>query len=177
VSIGTACLEAGSHKNLLLSQLALFLGGIFLISCTLAAQQTRIAKVNSAISGIEKLHQQDIAATVSSDVGQLVALWDNDGVLIGPGEKPLVGKAAIKTWLTENFAKAPSMQVLKYEPEVKNLEVAGELAYEWGYFTATQQAMPGDKPMSFRARFLRVLRLQSDGSWKFVRAMWTADGQ
>jgi ketosteroid isomerase-like protein len=177
VSIGTACLEAGLHKILPFSQLALFLGGIFLISGSLTAQQTRIANVNSAISGIEKLHQQDIAATVLSDVGQLVALWDDDGVLIGQGEKPLLGKAAIKTWLTENFAKAPSMKVLKYEPEVKNLEVAGDLAYEWGYFTATQQALPGDKPVSFRARFLRVLRLQSNGSWKFVRAMWTADGQ
>jgi ketosteroid isomerase-like protein len=79
--------------------------------------------------------------------------------------------------LTENFAKAPSMKVLKYEPEVTSLEVAGDLAYEWGYFTATQQALPGDEPMTFRARFLRVLRLQSDGSWKFVRAMWTVDGQ
>jgi Domain of unknown function (DUF4440) len=105
----------------------------------LAAQQSRIAKVCSAITGIEKLHQQDIAPTVSSDIGQLVALWGDDGVLIGQGEKPLLGKAAIKTWLTENFAKAPSMKVLKYEPEVKGLEVVGDVAYEWGYFTATQQ--------------------------------------
>ena len=111
------------------------------------------------------------------NVGQLVALWSDDGVLISPGDKPLVGKAAIQASLTQNFAKNPTMKVLKYEPEVKDLQLAGDVAYEWGYFTATHQACATSKPFTFRARFLRVIRLQPNGSWKFVRVMWNTDSE
>jgi len=41
-----------------------------------------------------------------------------------------VGETAIETWLTETSAKAPSMKVLRCEPEVKSLEVTRDIAYE-----------------------------------------------
>jgi hypothetical protein len=89
-------------------------------------------KTDSARGEIEKLHQQDVAATVSSSVSGLVALWSDDRVLISQGNSPLVGKAAIQASLTEKFAKNPTMKVLKYEPEVKNLELVGELRMSGG---------------------------------------------
>lgn len=133
--------------------------------------------VDSAMSGIEKLRQQDIAATISSNVDQLVALWANDGVLIGQGAKPLVGKTAIRSALTENFAKNPAWKVLKYAPEINSLQIDGNIAYEWGSFTAIHQESLASQPIRFHARFLRVMKLQSDGSWKFVRVMWNTEGQ
>jgi ketosteroid isomerase-like protein len=144
---------------------------------TVAAQQVERMNTNSARAEIERLHQQDIAATVSSNVSGLVALWSDDGVLISQGDKPLVGKTAIQASLTENFAKNPTMKVLKYEPEVENLELVGDVAYEWGYFSVSQQGSASSKPVSFRGRFLRVLKLQENGSWKFVRVMWNTEGQ
>lgn len=76
------------------------------------------------------------------DVGRLVALCGDDCVLLSQGDKPLVGKAAIQASLTENFAKSPTMKVLKYEPEVKDLQNVGDVAYEWGHFSVTQQESP-----------------------------------
>lgn len=67
--------------------------------------------VKSTPFAIEKLHQQDIAATRSLDVRQLLALWTDDGVLIGQGDKALVGKAAIEASFTRNFAANPEMKV------------------------------------------------------------------
>ncbi len=142
-----------------------------------AAQQMGKMNADSALAEIERLHQQDIVATVSSNVSGLSALWSDDGVLISQGDKPLVGKAAIQASLIANFAKNPTMKVLKYEPEVKSLELVGDVAYEWGYFNVTQQASDTSKPVSFRGRFLRVLKRQANGSWKFVRVMWNTDGQ
>jgi hypothetical protein len=46
-------------------------------------------------------------------------------------------------------------------PEVKSLELVGDIAYEWGMFHATQQASPTDKPISVQGRFLRVLWITS----------------
>ena len=133
--------------------------------------------MSSIPAGILSLHQQDIDATVSMDVGKLTDLWADDGVLLGQGDKPLVGKSAIQASLRQNFAANPTMKVLKYVPEVTDLQVVGGAAYEWGFFEATHQLSADRKPASFRARFLRVMRLQTDGSWKFVRVMWNTEGK
>jgi ketosteroid isomerase-like protein len=106
------------------------------------------------------------------DIGKLTDLWADDGVLLGQGAEPSVGKQAIKASLKHNFAANPTMKVLKYVPEITSLEVVGDTAYEWGSFEATHQLSVESEPESFHARFLRVIRQQSDGSWKFVRVMW-----
>ena len=69
------------------------------------------------------------------------------------------------------------MKVLKYEPEIKDVQVVGTVAYEWGYINVTQQDSPTSKPTTFRARFLRTMKVQADGSWKFTRVMWNTEGQ
>jgi ketosteroid isomerase-like protein len=155
------------------------LGLAFLAGDAVAANQPKTGKthLSSIPAGIQKLHQQDVDATLSMDVGKLTDLWADDGVLLGQGEKPLVGKPAIQASLKQNFAANPATKVLKYAPEVTDLQVAGDVAYEWGFFEATHQLSADSKPVSSRARFLRVMRLQSDGSWKFVRVMWNTDGK
>ena len=111
------------------------------------------------------------------DVDKLTNLWVEDGVLLGQGDEPLVGKAAIEASLKQNFAAHPNMKVLKYVPKITDLQVVADAAYEWGSFEATHQLSADSKPVTFRARFLRVMRLQTDGSWKFVRVMWNTEGK
>lgn len=159
-----------------------FVCGSLTLSILLAAiigltAQTRKTSMHEIPPAIERAHQQDIAATLSSSVSQLTELWTDDGVLIGAGAKPIVGKAAIQDFLAKSFAKNADMKVIKYEPEFSDLQISGDVAYEWGYFNAVQQASPSSQPTTFRARFLRVLRRQPDGSWKFSRVMWTPDSQ
>jgi hypothetical protein len=81
-------------------------------------------------------------------------------VLLGQGEKPQVGKSTIQASLKQNFAANPNMKALKYVPEITDLQVVGDAAYEWGFFEATHQLSADSKPATFRARFLRVMRLQ-----------------
>ena len=47
------------------------------------------------IAGIERLHQQDAAATLSDKADEFAKLWDNDAVRIQPGHPAEVGKAVI----------------------------------------------------------------------------------
>jgi ketosteroid isomerase-like protein len=155
------------------------LGLPLLAGTAVAAHQPKTGQnhMSSIPTGIQKLHQQDIDATVSMDIGKLTDLWADDGVLLGQGERPLVGKPAIQASLKQDVAANPTMKVLKYVPEIMDLQVVGDTAYEWGFFEATHQLSPDSKPASLRARFLRVMRLQSDGSWKFVRIMWNTEGK
>jgi ketosteroid isomerase-like protein len=73
------------------------------------------------------------------------------------------------------FAKSPSAKVLKYVPNIRDIQVAGSLAYEWGYFDATHKLSEQQAPETLHAKLLRVLKRQSDGSWKFTRIMWLPD--
>ena len=47
-------------------------------------------------AAIEKLHQKDIAATLSRDPVALTDLWTDDAVRLGPGPPAEVGKQAIR---------------------------------------------------------------------------------
>ena len=60
-------------------------------------------------AGIEKLHQDDITATIARDADTLTALWDDDAVLLQPGTPPIVGGAAFREFAEQTLAKAPRL--------------------------------------------------------------------
>jgi ketosteroid isomerase-like protein len=130
----------------------------------LVAQENRSAQ--KAKIGIERLHQQDVAATLSGKADDLAQLWDNDAVRIQPGRPAEISKAVIvandKRW--EANGGGPT---LCYKAEIKDLQIVGDWAFEWGYFSYKENAH--DKPM--RGKVSRVMKRQQDGSWKFARVM------
>jgi ketosteroid isomerase-like protein len=117
---------------------------------------------------IERLHQLDVEATYSDSADELAKLWDSDAVRIQPGRPTEIGKAVIyandKRW--ESTSK---VHTLCYKPEIQNLQIAGNLAFEWGYFS--YKASSDGKLVTGRGKVARVLKRQSDGSWKFVVVM------
>lgn len=74
-------------------------------------------------AGIQQLHQQDVDATLSGDIGKLTDLWADDGVLLAQGNPPLVGRSAIQASLKQNFAVNRPMKILQYVPELKDLQI------------------------------------------------------
>jgi uncharacterized protein (TIGR02246 family) len=126
-------------------------------------------------AGIEKLHQDDVAATLTRDLEGLTALWDDDGVLLQPGQSPIIGKTVFREFLKQNLAKSASTKVLKYAPEIRDVHVEGDVAYEWGFFDSTVMSSDNEQPTNFRARFVRILRRQPDGSWRFSQVLWAPE--
>src|SRR5687768_2398782 len=95
------------------------------------------------LAAIEKLRQQDIAATVSRDPVALTDLWTEDAIRLGVGQRPDVGKQSIRASngrLTAN----KDFKVLSYVPEVKDFTfLDGGWAVEWRDFTASYIESPG----------------------------------
>lgn len=149
--------------------LAISLFAVFLAWCARGHHSADIP------AGIEKLHKDDITATIARDADALTALWDDDAVLLQPGTPPIIGKAAFHHFMTQALAKSPSVGVVKYVPDIRDIQVAGDVAYEWGYFDAAQKSSDQQAPQSLRAKLLRVMKRQADGSWKFTRVMWLPD--
>jgi len=52
------------------------------------------------------------------------------------------------------------------------VQILGDWAFEWNDFEASYRETPDGKTVSLHGKALRVLKKQSDGSWRFARMMW-----
>ena len=121
-------------------------------------------------TGIEKFHQQDIAATLSRDPVALTDLWTDDAVRLGAGRPAEVGKKTIRE-SNERWSALPGVKVLSYVPETKDLTILKGWAIEWGYITGSYVETPGGEVKQIRGTRLMVLKKMRDGSWKCFRGM------
>lgn len=123
--------------------------------------------VQKARIAIERLHQMDVEATLSDKADDLAKLWDSEAVRIEPGRPAEIGKAVIYANDKREEASRGGAPTLCYRPEIQDLQIAGDLAFEWGYFSYkdSANAKPG------RGKVLRVIKRQPDGSWKFARVI------
>jgi ketosteroid isomerase-like protein len=144
--------------------------GFFARSAGMGTFQRRDTRA-ADLAAIEKLHQRDIEVTLSQDPKGL-DIWTEDGVRLEPGRPPVVGKQAIQADNEKGRAQYPGWSVLSYAPEFKNVQIADGWAYEWGESEAKVKISPEGPPVSLHTKGLRVLRRQSDGSWKIALNIW-----
>ena len=125
------------------------------------------------MAAIERLRQQDIAATLAGDVAAIGELWTDDVVLLGPGQEAQIGKQAILALRERHKAAQP--RVLSYVPEIKDVTITADgWAFEWGVFTASYIEAAGGEEKRVRMNLLRVMKKQADGSWKAAIGMTNA---
>jgi ketosteroid isomerase-like protein len=122
------------------------------------------------LAGIEKFHQQDIAATLSRDPVALTNLWTDDGVRLRSGQPPELGKKAIQE-SNQRWSASPGIKVVSYVPETKDLTILKGWAIEWGYVTGSYVLTPGGEVKQIRGTRLMVLKKMPDGGWKCFRGM------
>lgn len=151
---------------------------VALIACGFLAAAVRASRVADwQVSGadqhaIQKLHQQDIDATLAHDPQALADLFTDDAVLLEPGAPAVIGKAAILAQNKKDNLEHPNAKVVSYKPEIKDLQVVDGWAFEWDTFEGSYKESEKAEVKSFRAKALRILKKQPDGSWKFARVMW-----
>jgi uncharacterized protein (TIGR02246 family) len=153
---------------------------VVVCALTALAGQVREVQAPSAVSqtdraadlaAIEKLRQQDIAATVARDPVALTDLWTDDAVRIGLGQPAEVGKQAIRA-SNERQTAQKGFKVLSYVPEPRDLTfLEGGWAVEWRTFTASYVESPGGEAKQIRGTVMMVLKELPDGSWKCFRGM------
>src|SRR5881394_637114 len=129
------------------------------------AQVQTTDKKAQVMAGIEKLGQQDIAATLSRDPVALTDLWTDDAVRLLQGQPAEVGKQAIRE-SNERWSARGGFKVLTYVPEMKDLTILDGWAVEWGYVTGSYVESTGREPKEIRGASLIVLKKLADGSWK-----------
>jgi ketosteroid isomerase-like protein len=140
----------------------------------IAAFSKKVVSDEKARAGIERLHQQDRDATLSGKADELEKLWDPEAVRIQAGRPAEVGRNVIyeddKGWEAKI---GPRERWLCAELEIQDLQIHGNWAFEWGYFSYKSETN-GETEIG-HGKVMRVMRQQPDGSWKFSRVMVIQD--
>src|SRR5438876_8530090 len=97
------------------------------------AQLQTTDKKAQDMTGIEKLRQQDIAATLSRDPVALTDLWTDDAMRLSPGQPAEVGKQAIRE-SNERWSARQGFKVLSYLPANKFTTMLDGWGVGWRYF-------------------------------------------
>ena len=120
-------------------------------------------------AAIERLHEEDKEATLSDSADQLAKLWDKDAVRLLGGRPAEIGAAVIyaddKRWEMSSGRE----RSLCYDLEIQDVQIAGDWAFEWGY--GSYKSSKDGKASIGYGKVLRVMKKQSDGTWRFARVM------
>src|SRR5215468_1855811 len=130
--------------------------------------------VKQDMAGIERLHEQDKEATLSDSADQLAKLWDKDAVRFLVNRPAEIGAAVIyaddKQWEMSSGRE----RTLCYDMEVQDIQIAGDWAFEWGYGSIKTAKAPSEGSVQY-GKVMRVMKRQSDGTWRFARVMGLLD--
>jgi len=142
---------------------------VMLVSGASIAPRASHPSVEQDMKGIERLHQQDKEATLADSADQSAKLWDKDAVRFHMTRPAEIGAAVIyaddKQWEMSSGRE----RSLCGDLEVQDIQIAGDWAFEWGYFS--YKIAKGDKVSVQYGTVLRVMKRQSDGTWRFARVM------
>jgi ketosteroid isomerase-like protein len=110
----------------------------------------------------------DLEARFAKDVlergGAAFADWfAEDGVALGNGAAPLIGKVAI----VKSANWSPQAYQLSWTPTDALLGPSGDMGYTWGHFEGHSKDANGN-PVVTSGRYMTVWRKQPDGQWKVV---------
>jgi uncharacterized protein (TIGR02246 family) len=118
-----------------------------------ACSPSKTSSDQAAMAGINKLHQDDIAATLSQNPDRLAALWADDGVLLSQGDDPVIGKQTIREGASHSVGK-----IVSYTSRVQDVSINGDSAVEWGCFDVTFVDPSQQQTGEFHGRFLRAMK-------------------
>jgi ketosteroid isomerase-like protein len=120
------------------------------------------------LAAIEKLHKEEIEATLSQDPKGVIDIWTEDAVRFNPARPPAVGRQAIQAENQKFHTQYPGFKVLSYVPKYKNIQIEDGVACEW-FERESEYKLSSESPLTkWHAKGLQALKRQGDGSWKFA---------
>ena len=147
---------------------------LVLITLTVSACAS---KKNGAadMEAINALHLRDMEASKKWDVDTLTSLWSDDIVTLSQDEPPLIGKDANRASILRLREESRDIQIADYILSFNEVKIVGDWAFEWGTYSGTVKPVGRGEAIRTTGKVMRVLKRDSDGSWKIARAMYDGD--
>ncbi len=107
----------------------------------------------------------------TGDMDQVLSIYADDVLVLGIDQPDVAGKDAWRTVLADQ----PKDVTINVHMDTKELEIAGDLAYERGTYTAEiSSKATGALLRTVTNRHIHIFKRQPDGHWKAWRLMENA---
>ena len=106
-----------------------------------------------------------LAAASAHDLDRILPFWADDATILAPGTPAIIGKDAIRKYVSSSFA-TPGFSITWKTEEVE-VSQSGDLAYSSGTDRISLNT-PDGKSVTEENRSVAIWKKQPDGSWKCV---------
>jgi uncharacterized protein (TIGR02246 family) len=130
----------------------------------------RSENYSRAESAVRRLSQDWAIACNTRHLEDVLDLYAGDAIMYRSNQPAVRGPAALR----EFFVAALDAGLGEAALEAARVEIAGEMAYEAGKFTALVPSI-GGKRREERGKYVRVFSKDADGNWKITVDCWSSD--
>jgi uncharacterized protein (TIGR02246 family) len=131
----------------------------------------KLTSTEADVEAIKKVNVDLIDAFNAGDVPAAVALVMDDAVDLPPNRPAVVGKEAIRSFLQSDLDRF----TMNFDDEIVEVEVNGDLAVIWTNYTVTLTFKDDGRQVESSGKWLKVLKRQPDGTWKYSRNIWNSN--
>ncbi len=137
------------------------LGLLFSVGCS-GPGRTDVAAEEAAI---RRTDADWLSAASAHDLNRVLPFWSDDATILAPGTPPVIGKEAIRKYVSDAFA-TPGFSIT-WKTEKVEVSRSGDMAYSTGTDVISVTG-PDGKPMTEENHSVAVWKKQSDGFWRCV---------
>lgn len=149
--------------------IAVFAMVVMTAACSSPAPKA--ADASAADSAAHKAHENYVRVINSNNIDSLASMLTDDVVFLAAGEKPMVGKPAVRAWV-DGYYKAFHT---KWDKPVQEFVVSGDHAFERYSYTSTDTPVGGGKDVVDTGWGLVVYHRDADGTWRVARDAFGPD--
>jgi ketosteroid isomerase-like protein len=123
------------------------------------------------VAAVEKVADDFIAAWNAGNVEAMLALCDEDELVMPPNEPAYVIKEKGDAWLRNIHDSYDSENILTS----MKTEIAGDWAFSVITYSITFTPKTGGEPARDEQKGLWIFKRQPNGDWKYTHAIWNSD--
>ncbi len=128
--------------------------------------------MDRARAELERVDAMWAAAAAGRDVERIVSFWADDAIVIPPGQLAIIGKDAIRDYVTASL-KIPGFSI-QWKTTRFTIARACDLAYGVGTNQVSFNDESGNR-LTLRGKAVTIWRTDSGGAWKCVVDIWNDD--
>ncbi len=128
--------------------------------------------IDRARAELERVDAMWAAAAAERDVERIVSFWADDAIVIPPGQLAIIGKDAIRDYVTASL-KIPGFSI-QWKTTRFTIARACDLAYGVGTNQVSFNDESGNR-FTLRGKAVTIWRTESGGAWKCVVDIWNDD--
>lgn len=140
---------------------------LFPVSCNMPAKPS----TENEKKLITEISEARAKAFNEGNAAAIAAHFTEDAQLMAPGKPTSTGKAAVQIYYQSIFDEYNTQLESHYE----EVEVSGNMAYGRGFAKVTLVPKKGGAPLVSTAKYLNILKKQSDGLWKTTHDIWNGN--